>query len=159
MQLRRQLLSADGCSFSAQIVADYGDELHTFAVDCQFDEQGDLSFMLTAPESISGITGTVTQEEGNFTFKDRAVAFPLLADGQLTPVSAPWVFMNALRSGYINSCTGQSDLAQVCIDDSFYEDSLQVDLWLDEDHMPVQAEILHNNRRILSLQIADFVIE
>lgn len=156
MQLRQQLLSAKECSFTADIMADYGDVLYTFSVQCNFDELGNMTFTVIAPESICGVTGKIEGEQGFLTFEDQSVAFPLLTDAQLTPVSAPWIFMKALRSGYINSSASDGALTYVCIDDSFKDDAMQVDFWLDQSNAPVQAEILYKNCRILSLTITEF---
>lgn len=156
LQLRQQLLSAKECSFTADIMADYGDSLYTFSVQCLFDELGNMTFTVIAPESICGVAGKIEDEQGFLTFDDQAVAFPLLTDAQLTPISAPWIFMKALRSGYINSSASDGALTYVCIDDSFKDDAMQVDFWLDQFNAPVRAEILYKNCRILSLTITEF---
>lgn len=156
MELRQQLLSAQECSFTASITADYGDALYSFTVLCSFDSLGNMTFSLSEPESINGVTGKIEGDQGYLTFDNQAVAFPLLADGQLTPVSAPWIFMKSLRSGYIHSSAQDGELIYVCMNDSFEEDALQLDIWLGEDNVPVRAEILYKNCRILSLTITDF---
>lgn len=140
----------------ADIVADYGDTLYTFSVHSRFDDQGNMTFTVIAPESISGVTGKIEGEQGYLTFDGKAVAFPLLTDAQLTPASAPWIFMKSLRSGYIHSSASDGALTYVCIDDSFEEDAMQLELWLNQDHVPVQAEIIYKNCRILSLTITEF---
>ena len=43
MGLRAKLL-ASGCSFRAEVTADYGDQLYTFTMDCRGEELGDLRF-------------------------------------------------------------------------------------------------------------------
>ena len=103
MELRSKLL-AQPVSFQANITADYGDVLHTFSLSCQTDTKGNVTFIVTEPESIRDIEGTISTGAGKLTFEDKVIAFDLLADGQLSPVSAPWVFMKALRSGYLTSC-------------------------------------------------------
>lgn len=158
MELRSRLLSSDGCGFTAEITADYGDELHTFSMDCTCDSQGNLSFTVTEPETISGITGTIAQDGGRLTFDDTALEFPLLADDQLTPVSAPWIFLKTLRGGYLTSAGEEGELLRLTIDDSYEEDALHLDIWLNADNTPVRADILYDGRRILSLSIADFRI-
>ena len=92
MALRTQILQKTA-SFDAEITADYGDRLHTFAMTCQADTQGNLSFKVTQPQSISGITGTVSTDGGKLTFEDHALAFGLMADGLISPVSGPWVLL------------------------------------------------------------------
>lgn len=155
--LRQKILSAEKCEFTSEIIADYGDILYTFKLKCAFDAQGNMEFTVTEPESINGITGKIEGQTGYLTFDDQVLAFPLLADEQLTPVSAPWIFMKSLRSGYIHSAGAQDDLTYVCINDSFEDDALQLDIWLDQNDIPIRAEILYLNKRILTISIADFI--
>ena len=155
MGLRSRLL-AGGCSFTAEITADYGDKLHTFTLECTGDDQGDLGFTVVSPDSISGVTGEITGEYGAFTFDDEVLYFDLLADDTLSPVSAPWILLKTLRGGYLTSAGAEGDLLLLTIDDSYAEDALHLDIWLNEQDLPVRCEILYDGRRILSLDIRDF---
>lgn len=158
MTLRAKLLGSISCTFDAEITADYGDAIHTFAMECQGDNLGNLLFRVTAPESISGITGEFTGGEGKLTFDDSALAFPLLADDQVTPVSGPWIFLKTLMGGYLTSCGQDGDYLRVTIDDSYEEDALRLDIWLNGEDVPVLGEIYYDGRRIVTLKITNFVI-
>ena len=158
MAIRSSLLEAIQCSFDAEITADYGDKLYTFRVSCRGNSQGDLSFEVTAPESISGITGTVSNYAGKLTFDDVALQFDLMAEDQITPVAAPWILLKTLRSGYLTSAGMEGDLLRLTIDDSYAEDALQVDVWFDSGDQPVRCGILHDGRQILSLTVENFQI-
>lgn len=158
MALRAKLLASE-CSFHAKITADYGDKLHVFAMACQGDSRGNLTFTVTEPESITGITGIISQDGGKLTFDDTALAFPLMADDQLTPVSAPWILLKTLRGGYLRTANAEGELLHLTIDDSYEEDALQLDIWLNGDSQPVQADILYDGRRILTLEVTNFVLQ
>lgn len=158
MALRAKLLGSAGCSFDTVITADYGDLTCTFSAECVADGQGNLMFTVTKPETIAGITGTVSNEGGKLTFDDTALTFELLADGQVTPVSAPWLLIKTLRGGYVTACGSQGEQITVAIDDSYEEDALHLDIRLGEDDLPVYAEIVWKQRRILSLEIENFKI-
>lgn len=157
MELRSRLLRAD-CSFTAEITADYGDKLYTFSLACRADPQGNLSFEVVQPESIAGITGTVTGEGGFLTFDDTLLQFDRMADDTVSPVTAPWIFLKTLRGGYLTSAGEDGELLQITIDDSYEEDALQLDIWLDGENLPVRGEILYDGRRIVSLIVSDFSI-
>ena len=157
MALRAKLL-ASSVSFDAEITADYGNEVHTFSVDCEGDSQGNLGFRVTAPETIADITGRIDGGEGKLTFRDTVLAFPLLAEDQLSPVSGPWIFYKTLRTGYLTSAGMEEDLLRLTIDDSYEDDALTVDIWLNESDAPIRAEILYDGRRILTLTIDNFQI-
>lgn len=158
MALRAKLLACESCCFQAEITADYGDSLHSFGMDCMGDNDGNLSFTVTKPESIYAITGKFEAEEGKLTFDDTAIVFPLLADGQVTPVSGPWIFLKTLMGGYLTSCVNEDNLLRVSIDDSFEDDALQLDIWFDCEDKPLRAEIFYDNRRIVTMDIKDFEI-
>lgn len=143
-------------TFDAKITADYGDELQTFTLQCAVATDGTVSFTVTQPSSISGITGNLRATGGELTFDDKALAFPMLADGEISPVSAPWIFVSTLRGGYIRSCGADGERLRLTIDDSYQDDALQLDIWLDGQQLPVYTEILWQGRRFLSMEISNF---
>lgn len=155
MDLRTKLL-AQAVSFDAEITADYGDKTYTFSMHCESDTKGDMTFTVTQPESIAGISGTLSSTGGKLTFSDTALAFELMADDQLSPVSAPWILMKTLRSGYLTSCGQEGEILRIAIDDSYEDDALHLDIWLDEKDLPFQAEISWQGRRLLSVLVTNF---
>ena len=158
MNLRATLLGSEGCSFTAHLVADYGDAIQEFSLFCEGMNDGNLGFRVEKPDSISGITGRFRGEKGELTFGDVALALPPLADGQVTPVSGPWILLKTLLGGYLTACTLEDDLLRLTIHDSYEEDALQMEIWLNEENLPVQAEILYDGRRIVTMEIEDFQI-
>lgn len=158
MKLRASLLGCLGCSFDVTITADYGDEVHEFAMSCESGGRGDLDFTVTKPESIAGITGSISAGEGKLTFDDTAVQFPLLADDQVTPVSGPWILMKTLLGGYLTAANEEEDLLHLTINDSYEDDALQMGIWLNAEDMPISAEILYDGRRIVTMTVENFVI-
>lgn len=156
MALRERLLKSSGCTFDAVITADYGEKIHSFSVKCKADGNGDLEFTVTAPETISGITGAIRQEGGNLTFDEQVLAFEMLADGQVTPVSAPWLFVKAMRSGYLAFCGESEGELQLGIDDSYEDQALHLDVWFDAEDLPKACEILWQGRRVVSLEVRNF---
>lgn len=156
MALRSAIL-AKGARFDATVTADYGDRTYSFGMLCSLDSDGTLTFSVTAPETIAGITGSVSSSGGKLTFDDKALAFSLLADGQVSPVSGPWLLMKTLRSGYLTSCGIEDGCVRIAIDDSYADDALHLDVWLDENDLPKRGEVLWRGRRILSVDIENFV--
>lgn len=159
MSLRSRILQTEQCAFDSLITADYGDKLHQFHISCQGDSQGNIQFTVTEPDTISGITGKVTDTGGKLTFDDTALQFDKMADDQITPVCAPWVFLKTLRSGNITAVGKEEEMLRVSIDDSYEDDALRLDIWLDGSDNPQRAEILYAGRRILSLDVKNFRIQ
>lgn len=158
VKLRSAIQQASEVSFVTDVAADYEDKTQTFSLQCSMDSKGDVRFTVMEPESISGISGQLSNDEGKLLFEDTALSFPLLADGQLSPVSAPWILMKTLRSGYITSACTEGDEIHLTVDDSYQEDALQLDIWLNSENMPVQADILFDGRRILTMNVKSFRI-
>ncbi len=158
ISLRQRLLQSNGCSFQAAIVADYGNEIYEFQLDCGENEKGEFHFRVIAPDTISGISGSINGEGGNLKFDDKALFFEVLADGQITPVSGPWILLRTLKSGYINGAGKLDNGWQIQIDDSYEEDALQINVVLNSDCLPVFGEILWKGRRVLSITVDNFTI-
>ena len=157
MALRAKMLSQP-IAFDAVITADYGDELYEFSMDCSGDSLGNVDFTVTGPETIAGITGTISETGGNLTFDETALQFDLLAEDTLSPVSGPWLLVKTLRSGCITSVGNEEDMLRLSIDDSYADDALRLDIWLDQSRMPVRAEVRHEGTRILTMTVRDFRI-
>ena len=115
-----------------------------------------MYFSIISPEAIAGIAGSIHGGKGNLSFLDSVLAFPLLADGEVSPVSAPWLMLNSLRGGYLHTAGADGELYRITVFDSYEEDSLQLDVWLDGDNLPVYGEILWRGRRVLSMEVKDF---
>lgn len=159
MKLRADLLACEVCSFDATVTADYGDAVQSFQLRCEGRSDGTLGFEVLQPESIAGITGRFSSGKGELVFDDVALQFPLLADEQVTPVSAPWILLKSLLGGYLTGCTMEEELLRLSVDDSYEEDALGLDVWLDAEDRPVQAEIQYDGRRILTIQVEGFQIQ
>lgn len=155
LALRNRLLDSNGCSFQATITADYGEKVYTFEMDCKTDKEGNLIFSVTEPDTIAGITGKMTAAGGAITFDEKVLAFQAMADGQISPVTAPWLFIKTLRSGYLNGCTAGENSFDISIDDSYEEDALHLNIRVEND-LPVASEIFWQGRRVLTLVVENF---
>lgn len=152
----RQTLNEQGCSFDAEVKADYGDIQRSFRLHCAADPEGNVDFSVLQPESIAGITGTISPAEGKLTFDDHAVAFELMAGGQLSPVSGPWVMLRTLRGGYLSSSSDEDGLYHISIDDSYEAQTLRLEVWVDEQNCITYCEIYWQGRRLLSMNVENF---
>ena len=156
LKLRQKIIIADGCTFTAVVTADYIDQVHIFTLACKANNAGDVTFEVLEPETISGITGTIFSDGGKLTFDNTVLAFEHLVDGQFSPVCASWVLIRALRGGYLSACGRDGNYTKVLVDDSYQDDAMHLEIWLDKENLPVRAEILWKGRRILSLEVKDF---
>ena len=157
IELRNGILNGGGCRFRTTVTADYGEKIYVFTMDCTTDKDGNLTFTVVQPDTISGITGKISATGGALTFDDKVLAFPTIADGQVSPVTAPWLLVHTLRSGYLKGCAVTESGYEISIDDSYAEESLQLLLDI-EQQAPVSAEIFWQGRRVLTLKVENFTI-
>lgn len=157
LELRDQLTHSSGISFLAEITADYGEYIHTFSLVCEADAAGNLSFKITAPDTIANIEGNFTGSGGNLSFDEKILAFPLLADGQISPISAPWLLMQLLLGGYISYGGVDGDHYLIHIDDSFDGHNIGADIWLDSRNVPIHSDLIWDGKRFLTMKISDFM--
>jgi len=158
LNLRNRVRTGNGCLFDIAITADYGTYTHSFELSCKSDAYGNIEFVVTQPNTIAGIKGKLMQTGGEFRFDDKVLAFPMLADGYISPVCVPWVFMKMLEGGYIRGAGQDGDFTLAYIDDSYRGEPMEMELWLCEDSAPVRCEILWNGKRILSADVKNFTL-
>lgn len=157
VQLREELLAADTCSFDVFVTAHYPNAVYQFELSCTVNN-GKLRFAVTSPETIHGICGEISENDADLSFDDTVLAFPIMAEDRLTPVSAPWIFYNTLRSGYLAACTETEDGLTISIDDSFLENPLHLQIRTNVNEIPVYAEIYHQDKMVISLDVSNFTL-
>ena len=67
--------------------------------------------------------------------------------------------MKTLMGGYLTACNQEAELTHLMIRDSYEDDALDLEIWLDEEASPVQTEIGYEGRRILTMEIENFRIQ
>lgn len=157
MELRSRCLGAASVSFEADICADYIETVERFSLECRFDGSGTMEFAVEEPQNIAGISGTVAGTEGTVGFDETSLAFPLMAQGRLSPLSAPWVLMKAIREGAVISTVREEESWHLTIDDSYADHPLTVDIWLEEGAVTA-AEIAWEGRRCVTMDVDEFTV-
>ena len=153
---RQTLLQQNGCRFTCDLTADYGNILYSFSLECEADKEGTIAFTVSSPESISGITGVISATGGKITFDNSVLGFPILSENLPTPLGGPWIFMTALRSGYIRTSDDVGGKLSLTIADTYEEDAILMLIDFDEEDVPVYCELIWQGRRILSMEIKSF---
>ena len=155
LDLRSRCLASPNVRFRAEIRADYITGFEEFTLDCETSPDGAVAFRVVRPEAIADICGTVRRDEGTVEFDGAVLAYPLMAQGRLSPLSGPWVVMKAIRSGCIIAAGQEGELTRITIDDSYADNALTVDVWL-EDGQVIQAEVAWEGLRCLVMTFDDF---
>jgi len=66
--------------------------------------------------------------------------------------------MKTLRSGNLTSACEEDGSIRLSVDDSYEDDPLRLDIWLNPETHPDRADILYDGRRILSVALENFEI-
>ena len=155
LELRSRCLASYQGSFRGDVRADYITTVEEFSLACETDREGTMAFQVLEPEEIAGIRGTVREDAGTVEFDETVLSFPLMAQGRLSPLSGPWVVLKAIRSGCIIAAGQEGELTRITIDDSYADNALTVDLWLEEGQLN-QAEVAWEGLRCLVMTFDDF---
>ena len=155
VNLRTALLSAQGCSFTAHVRADYGERIYDFSLDADYSPEK-TTLTVTAPEEIAGISAITDKSGTSLQYDGMELAMGKLANGIVSPILIPWILGQCWTGEYI-SCAGRDgELYRVTYLKGYDEEELQVDTWLDGDDIPVYAEIFHQDARCITVQIENF---
>lgn len=155
LDFRTALMQEEGCSFTADITADYGDKLYVFSVsaECSGDE---TKITVLSPDSIAGIVATVSADGAKLSFEDTCLDFGKLANGYVSPVSAPWLLHRCWIGEYIAYAGADGDLERITYLKGYNKQEVTLDTWLSADGVPVHAEVLYDGVRCLTIEIKDF---
>lgn len=156
--LRNKLQEGKLCKFDTVVTADYLDRTYEFKMQCETVENGNTMFAVVEPDTISGISGTISDDGGAITFDDNVLAFEPIVDGNISPVATPWLFLKILRGGYIKACSIESSGLYIQIDDSYAGKPVLLEIWTDGNDLPQHVEISWDGRRILSMDVENFTI-
>lgn len=154
--LRNALIHGNGCSFIAKITTD--DSKLDFTLDCRFDAEGNMDFSVMDHPNLNGIVGRIDASGGKLIQDDLVLSFPLLAQGRVSPVSAPWMIYQTLRNGYVRLVSKEESGVRYTISDTLYEEEFQLDVWVSQANAPIYAEIIWEGMRILSIRFEDYKI-
>lgn len=156
--MRQKLLNANSCSFDAGIKAEYSEKEYSFLLRCNCDKNGDISFIVIEPDSISNISGSISGNGGTFRFDDTVLAFETFANDTLSPIVAPWLMLHSLRGGYINHCASTNEGITLAINDTYRGSNLYMEVVLKKDGIPQGAEMYYEGKRILTVSVSNFEI-
>jgi len=150
----RAELVQKGCSFTADVEADFGLTVQSFTLQCRTQEES-MHFEVLAPESLSGITATVSADGGTVTYDGMAMDFGLLANGNVIPAAAPAIIADCWKNAYISAVGTDGEYYTVTYERDHEQKKLVVQTWF-EKGLPISAEICYNQMRVIKITFRDF---
>lgn len=134
---------------------DYGQRVQCFTLACDADGEGTTSITLLEPETVAGVTATVTDGGGRITYDGMALDFGLLANGDLIPAAVPCMLATCWMREYICDAGENETGRQVRYRKKIGEKELLLDTFF-ENGIPFLAEVCYNDSGILKIEISDF---
>lgn len=156
LQLRTELLQAGGCRYAADVSVNYDDVRFDFSLDCVCGADGAARMTIRAPQTLAGIAAELSASSARVEFEDTAVAFGLMADGNLAPMQLPQLLVRALCADYIEAAGREGDAVRVTYLHGYDEKELTVDVWLSGALMPDYAEVSYQGQMLAAMTITDF---
>ncbi len=156
LQLRTELLQAGGCRYAADVSVNYDDVRFDFSLDCVCGADGAARMTIRAPQTLAGIAAELSASSARVEFEDTAVAFGLMADGNLAPMQLPQLLVQALCADYIEAAGREGDAVRVTYLHGYDEKELTVDVWLSGALMPDYAEVSYQGQMLAAMTITDF---
>ena len=132
----RQALLENGCSFEAEITADFEDYVYSFTLSCEEDSDGSMQMRILAPDTLAGITAQIEGERAKLVFGDTEVA-------------------QAWRSGYMQFSGTEDGALHVTYLCGYGEDEIRVDTWF-SDGAPVRADLSCDGHTTVQIDVTDF---
>ena len=156
LDLRSALLQSGGCAFTAEINVDYGQTALRFCTDCTYQTDGRTHLLIDSPETLAGISAYTGEDGAKLRFSDTVAAMPLLDDGRISPLSFAYLLGSCLSQDYI-SCTGSDGgYSRITYLHGYDEDELTVDVFLDENAIPMLAEVSKDGQLLLAAELRNF---
>lgn len=156
LNFRTALMDAGGCSFTAEVAADYGSRVYTFTLDCDYTVDGEAHLTVTSPETISGISATVSADGAQVEFDGASLDFGQMANGYVAPMAVPWLLGNCWLREYISNAGSDGELERITYLQGYNEAELTLDTWLDAEGTPVRCEVSWDGTRCLTVTLSDF---
>ena len=110
-RLRTMYLAAEGCELSADITAEYGEQVFDFSVDARWMREGETVVTITQPELVAGITARIREGETVLEYDGVGFSLGTLDESGLTPMSAIPGLLESISDGYMARCSfvGEGD--------------------------------------------------
>lgn len=158
---RTSLLAAGGCDMTARVVADYGDRVYEYTLECKYRRNAQGAVTVVEPEIIAGVTTTLEGKNTTLSYSDLNLDTGKLEGSELTPVGCLPSIALAWEEGYISTTGYESldgvDCLLVTILTGYDSSHTEYRTWFEKDSMnPVRSEVIFGGRRIISCDYLNY---
>ena len=158
LDLRAALLDAGGCTFTADVTADFGETTCSFTANCTYTPEK-TRVEICSPDVLAGIAATITDDGASIEFDGVVLELGQLAGGNLAPLAAPHILAACWAGEYIRSAGHEADGTRVTYLRGYEEEELTVETLLLDDGVPSSADISYGGTAAVSAAITDFTYQ
>lgn len=147
-----------GCvAFTAEVTAELTDSVFECTLACSRSGE-ETTVEVLAPENISGIKAHVKAGETEIEYEGVILAVADPEKGEISPLEAMPMLMDALTRGHARSIWKESDgERELAAAEVFLTDTEYALLWLEgENFTPVNMELVSGSRAVVKCKISSF---
>ena len=163
LSVRGEFLAAPSCAGTASVTADYGRRVYRYEMTFTWSAE-ETVLSLTAPDTVAGLTARLSgEEDSQLEYGGAVLETGPLDDAGLTPLGAVPAVLDALRGGYLDTCTLEENeagrLLHLLSRDPEEQpgQGRETELWIDPGtRLPVRAEISQDGFRVILCEFSSF---
>ena len=155
LKFREELREAGGCRFSAEVLTEIAGREYSFSMAAEYPTEGETKLTILAPETIAGITASVTDRNAILAFDGIALDFGRLDEAVTSPLYAPVVFGQCWDTAYIDCGGMDGEEYRVTYRLGYGDEELILETWF-SDGAPVRCELYRESKMLLSARIGGF---
>lgn len=158
MAFRTELLACETVRADLDCILEDETEAWPFTLAAAMRPNGAMEAVITAPESLEGITAHADQESRRLTFDGVMVDFGMSPAGLDSPILVPRLLMEAWCSGWLVSAGKDRDLLLAVYELDYGAEAKTVRTWFDAENHPVRAELVRDGKVQCTVRITDFTV-
>ena len=156
-EIQRQYGLIATAQMEAEVIYHNGGEERCFTLQCDYTPEKS-EVMVTAPETVAGVSATVTGEEMTLSYNGESVS---VGDkGAVSPLTALPHLLRAVGSGYVleegNETLREIPCCRLVVDTTMGGEAVQCSVWIDEEMLPRYCEFSTDGKTIMSVQMLAF---
>ena len=157
---REEWAAANSLSFTASVTAELSDSVFECVLECTKSEET-LVVEIKSPENIAGIRARLSEGKTELEYDGLILAVGDPMKGEISPLSAMPIIMQALTEGHAMRIWPERDGEQEMLCAEVYvSESDCAKLWFDRENCNfVHAELVSDGRAVVKCEIVSFTKE
>ena len=149
---RDAVLGAASITFRAELTADFGGTAESYVLDAAYDGR-ETAVTVVEPRLLAGVTARARWGETTVEYGGVMLGMGELDADGLTPASALPVLLQAMAGGGMELLWEEDGLLAARL---YAGENSRCTVWLDENDIPVAAEIASDGRAVVACTIKDW---